>query len=256
MIRKTLAAKGAALAEIIGVSAPDIAPGLAEFAAEAGFGRIWSREALPPEERIIVVLASLASLQRLPQLRSHIGPALDLGLSARGIQEIIVQCGLYGGLPVAEEALKVAAAVFAERGIDPPELTAEEEVMRGQTIAELDAEGRRIMAEIHGERSQSGYAAPNDPATSALYEVAIQYGYGVIWTRAGLTWRQRMFVALAAFTAFRLEATLVKFSQSALVQGLTREQVVEAIMQTAPYGGFPPALIALSQVKPVLFPDG
>jgi 4-carboxymuconolactone decarboxylase len=112
------------------------------------------------------------------------------------------------------------------------------------------------MAEIHGERSQSGYAAPNDPATSALYEIAIQYGYGVIWTRAGLTWRQRMFVALAAFTAFRLEATLVKFSQSALVQGLTREQVVEAIMQTAPYGGFPPALIALSQVKPVLFPDG
>ena len=56
-----------------------------------------------------------------------------------------------------------------------------------------------------------------------------------------------------AFTALRLPATLTKFAQSALGQGLSREQVIEAIMQTAPYGGFPPALTALSQVKPVLF---
>ena len=127
--------------------------------------------------------------------------------------------------------------------------------MRRQSMEDLNSEGHRIMAEIHGDRSQSGYAAPEDPSTSALYKVAIEYGYGVIWTREGLTWRQRMFVALAAFTALRLEATLTKFAQSAIVQGITREQVIEAIMQTAPYGGFPPALIALSQVKPVLFRD-
>ncbi len=255
MNRDEFAAKGAALAGKIGVIAPSNAPGLAEFAAEAGFASIWAREALPPEDRIIVVLATLTSLQRLPQLRAHIGPALDLGISARGVQEIIVQCGLYGGLPVAEEALKVAASIFKERGIETPELTADEQAMRGQSMEYLSSEGHRIMAEIHGDRSQSGYAAPQDPATSALYKVAIEYGYGVIWTRAGLTWRQRMFVALAAFTALRLEATLTKFAQSAIVQGVTREQLIEAIMQTAPYGGFPPALIALSQVKPVLFPE-
>lgn len=255
MNREEFAAKGAALAKEIGVTAPTNAPGLAEFAAEAGFASIWAREALPPEDRIIVVLATLTSLQRLPQLRAHIGPAMDLGISARGIQEIIVQCGLYGGLPVAEEGLKIAAAVFKECGVELPELTSEELAMRGQSRDELSNEGHRIMAEIHGERSQSGYAAPEDPATAALYKVAIEYGYGVIWTRAGLTWRQRMFVALAAFTALRLEATLTKFAQSAIVQGVTREQVIEAIMQTAPHGGFPPALIALSQVKPVLFPE-
>jgi 4-carboxymuconolactone decarboxylase len=255
MNRDEFAAEGVALANRIGVTAPSNAPGLAEFAAEAGFASIWAREALPPEDRIIVVLATLTSLQRLPQLRAHIVPALDLGISARGVQEIIVQCGLYGGLPVAEEALKMAASIFNESGIEMPELTADEQAMRGQPMEDLSSEGHRIMAEIHGDRSQSGYAAPEDPATSALYMVAIEYGYGVIWTRAGLSWRQRMFVALAAFTALRLEATLTKFAQSAIVQGITREQVIEAIMQTAPYGGFPPALIALSQVKPVLFPE-
>jgi 4-carboxymuconolactone decarboxylase len=61
-------------------------------------------------------------------------------------------------------------------------------------------------------------------------------------------------VGVAAFTSLRLSQTLTKFAESALGQGLSREQVVEAIMQTAPYGGFPPALTALSQVRPILFP--
>ncbi len=255
MQRKDFAAEGKALAAKLGLAAPDGAPCLAEFAAEAGFASLWARPTLEAADRMIVVLTTLAQLQRLPQLRAHIGPALDLGLSPRGIQEIIVQCGLYGGLPVAIEALAVAAEVFVERGLAMPEAEPAEVSAMDMSRDELLLEGHRIMADIHGERSQSGYAAPEDPATSGLYDVAIRYGYGVLWSRPGLEWRQRMFVSLAAFTALRLPATLTKFAQSALGQGLSREQVIEAIMQTAPYGGFPPALTALSQVKPVLFPD-
>lgn len=255
MRRKDFAAKGAALAADLGLAAPDGAPGLAAFAAEAGFAGIWARPGLDPADRLIVAITVLCELQRLPQLESHIAAALDQGLTPRAIQEIVVQAGLYGGLPVAEEGLKVANGVFASRGLAlPPE--EEPEIAAGEMeLDDLAAEGRRIMAELHGERSEDGYAAPSDPATSALYDIAIRYGYGVIWARPGLDWRGRMLVAIAAFTALRLPGTLTKFAESALGQGLTREQVVEAIMQTAPYGGFPPALTALAQVKPVLFPD-
>lgn len=255
MRRNDLAAEGAALAATMGLAAPTGAPGLAEFAAEAGFAGIWARPGLEMADRFIVVLTTLAQLQRLPQLKAHIGPAMEQGLSARAIQEIVVQCGLYGGLPVAEEGLKVAAEAFELRGVAEPAMTASEIAQAQASLDDLAGEGRRIMAALHGERAESGYAAPTDPATSALYEVAIRYGYGVVWARPGLEWRQRMLVAIAAFTALRLPATLTKFAQSALGQGLTREQVVEAIMQTAPYGGFPPALTALSQVKPALFPE-
>ena len=255
MQRKELAEEGKTLARSLGLTAPDEAPGLAEFAAEAGFAGIWARPALQPADRMIVVLSTLTCLQRLPQLKAHLGPALDIGHAPRAIQEIIVQCGLYGGLPIAEPALALAAEAFAARGIRPPEATPEEKSAMDIGCDDLLQEGRRIMGEIHGERSQEGYADPSDPATSALYDLAIRYGYGVIWSRPGLEWRQRMFVAVASFTALRLPATLTKFSQSALGQGVSREEVVEAIMQTAPYGGFPPALTALSQVKPVLFPD-
>ncbi len=255
MTRKDLAAAGMKRARSLGLAAPEGAPGLAEFAAEAGFASLWARPGLAPEDRIIAVVTTLTCLQRLTALKAHIGAALDLGIAPRGVQEIIVQSGLYGGIPIAEAALAVAAEVFAARGIAPPELEADEARMMDDAPDGLALSGRRIMADLHGERSGQGYAAPDDPATSALYEIAIRYGYGVIWTRAGLTWRQRMFVAVAAFTALRLDATLKKFAVSALGQGLTREEVVEAIMQTALYGGFPPALTALAQVKPLLFPE-
>jgi 4-carboxymuconolactone decarboxylase len=255
MKRKDFATAGSKLAETLGLGLPNGAPGLDVFAAEAGFGSLWAREALLPNDRIIVVLTTLTCLQRLKQLSSHINVALDLGISPRGIQEIMVQSGLYGGLPIAVEGLEIASEVFTARGIEQPELEPAEVKAMEDSRDDLAAKGCQIMADLHNERSGDGYAAPDDPATSALYEIAIRYGYGVIWSRPGLEWRQRMLVGIAAFTALRLEATLKKFAVSALGQGLTREQVIEAIMQTAPYGGFPPALIALSQVKPVLFPE-
>ena len=43
MNRNEFAAKGSTLAKKIGVTAPSDAPGLKEFAAEAGFASIWAR---------------------------------------------------------------------------------------------------------------------------------------------------------------------------------------------------------------------
>jgi 4-carboxymuconolactone decarboxylase len=60
-----------------------------------------------------------------------------------------------------------------------------------------------------------------------------------------------MLCALAAFTAMGLEGQLRKFAKSALNVGLGREEVIEAVIQTAPYGGFPRALNALTVLSEV-----
>jgi 4-carboxymuconolactone decarboxylase len=63
-----------------------------------------------------------------------------------------------------------------------------------------------------------------------------------------------MLCALAGFTAMGFESQLRKFAKSALNVGLSREEVIEAVIQTAPYGGFPRALnglAILSDVFPV-----
>ena len=88
--------------------------------------------------------------------------------------------------------------------------------------------------------------AADNAAAAAMYPTAVAYGYGEIWSRPDLDHRQRMICAVAAFTAIGHLPQVIKFGQSALNTGLTREQVVEIIMQTGPYSGFPRSLNALS----------
>ena len=225
----------------------DPAPGYDRFVTEVVFGGVWGRPGLPLEDRMICTLAALSVLQRLPQLRRYIGAALEIGLEPRAILEVFVQCGLYAGFPTADAALATANAVFAERGI-----AVAKEPAREDELDVLDERGRRIMADLHGDRGQQGYAAPDNPITGALYGTAIQYGYGELWDRPGLDRRGRMLCALAGFTAMGLDGQLRKFSQSARTVGLTQEEIIEAIIQTGPYGGFPLALNGLGVLSEAL----
>jgi len=61
-----------------------------------------------------------------------------------------------------------------------------------------------------------------------------------------------MLCAVASFTVLDLESQVKKFGQSALSVGLSRQEVIEAVIQTAPYGGFPRALNALGALSDVL----
>ena len=61
-----------------------------------------------------------------------------------------------------------------------------------------------------------------------------------------------MLCALAAFTAMGLESQLGKFAESAPNVGLERAEIIEAVIQTAPYGGFPRALNGLAILSQVL----
>jgi alkylhydroperoxidase/carboxymuconolactone decarboxylase family protein YurZ len=54
--------------------------------------------------------------------------------------------------------------------------------------------------------------------------------------------------AVAAFTALKLDAQAAKFAQSANV-GLSRTEVIEAVIQTGPYSGLAPALNALAALS-------
>jgi len=246
--RASLRAQGEAMRQRLFGDGDDGAPAnLRTLNTEAVYGAIWSRPGLALDDRMICALAALGAVQRLPKLGRHVGAALDLGLPARAIVEVMVQIGIYAGFAASEEAVAAAGAVFAARNIAMPE-----ETERGDDLATLTARGRDLMQRLHGERATGGYAAPDNKVTGALYPLAIQYGYGEIWFRPGLDLRQRALVAVAAFTALRLDSQVKKFGQSALNMGLSRTEVIEAVIQTAPLSGFAPALNALGGLSEAL----
>jgi len=246
MTRHDLRHRGEAMLRTLFGSAAQPA-GLANLLTEAAYGGIWSRPGLALADRLVCSIAALGVGPRLKALRRHIGAGLDHGLMPAAIREILVQASLYSGFSAAEETLELAGLVFAERGItfpaDPPE---------DASLEELDQRGAALMAALHGARATQGYASPDNTVTARLYPAAIRYGYGEIWSRPGLEPRQRALVAIASFTALRLPEQVAKFGLSALNIGLTKDEVLEAIIQTAPLTGFPPALNALNAISAAL----
>jgi 4-carboxymuconolactone decarboxylase len=227
--------------------AEDMASGFRDFLAETEFGIVWCRPGLALVDRMICTLAVLASVQRPSALRRYVGAALNIGLDAAAIQEVLIQIGIYAGFTASEEALKIAAGVFAERGV-----VVAAQAPRDDSREALQTRGSQLLKALHRDAGDKGYAAPDNPVTAALYPVAIEYGYGEIWFRPGLTQRQRVLCSVASFTALRLDTQTKKFAQAALNLGITADEVVEAVIQTAPFSGFAPALNALALLSDVL----
>ena len=85
-----------------------------DFITRYAWGEIWSRPGLTRQERSIVALTVLAALQHEEELAMHVKAALRNGLSEAQIQEVLLQVGLYAGVPVANRAFAVAKRALAE----------------------------------------------------------------------------------------------------------------------------------------------
>ncbi len=248
MSRDALRERGKAVAARLGLGATGSPiPGVDELMAELVHGGVWARPNLALPDRALCTLSVLSVLQRLAALKPMVEAALALGLTPRNIFEVFVQVGLYAGFVTTDVSSALAQQVFQSRGLSVPP-----EPRRTDSDQDLDRKGRELMAGLHGERAREGYAAPGNTTTGELYPMAIRYGYGELWSRPGLDRRQRMLCALAAFTAMGLESQLRKFAKSTRNVGLSREEVIEAVIQTAPYGGFPRALNGLTIVGEAL----
>ena len=89
--------------------------GDAEAIIARSAGAVWQRPALSPAQRSLMSLSTLGALGRTEQFRVHVGMALDNGLTRLEICEVILQLGIYAGMPAAVTGFRIATEVFAER---------------------------------------------------------------------------------------------------------------------------------------------
>lgn len=84
-------------------------------------GQMYARQRIPHPTRQLVTVAALTVLERLEELKLHIFAALNVGCKPEEIAEVIFQCGIYGGMPVVNQALKVLRETLQETGNWPLE---------------------------------------------------------------------------------------------------------------------------------------
>jgi 4-carboxymuconolactone decarboxylase len=87
-----------------------------DFITRYAWGEIWSRPGLTRQERSIITLTVLAALQHEEELAMHVRAALRNGLTEEQIQEVLLQVGLYAGVPVANRAFAIAKRVLLSGG--------------------------------------------------------------------------------------------------------------------------------------------
>lgn len=85
-------------------------------------GQMYARERIPHPTRQLISVAALTVLERTEELKLHIYGALNVGCEPQEVAEVIFQCGIYGGMPVVNQALKVLREALQERGEWPLEL--------------------------------------------------------------------------------------------------------------------------------------
>lgn len=81
------------------------------------WGEIWTRPGLDRRMRSAITITALIAHGHYDELAMHLRAAQRNGLSREEISEILLQAGIYCGVPAANSAFAIAQKVFAE---DPP----------------------------------------------------------------------------------------------------------------------------------------
>ena len=78
------------------------------------YGDVWSRSALPPATKSLVMVAMMAAPGHANELRVHLQGAVKNGCSAEEIQQVLLLLTMYCGIPAANQAHGIAVEVLRE----------------------------------------------------------------------------------------------------------------------------------------------
>jgi 3-oxoadipate enol-lactonase/4-carboxymuconolactone decarboxylase len=114
--------------------------------------------------------------------------------------------------------------------------------------------GMRVRREVLGDEHVDRATASMTSVTEEFQELITRYAWGTIWTREGLDRRSRSMITITALVAGRHFDELEFHIRAALRNGLTEEEIVEVLLQTAIYCGVPAANSAFAVANRVLRP--
>ena len=95
-------------------NANDFNKPLQELVTQYCWGEVWGREGLSKRDRSMINLAMIGILNRQHELKAHIRGAINNGLSKDEIAEVLLQVGIYGGIPAAVDSFRTANEAFAD----------------------------------------------------------------------------------------------------------------------------------------------
>lgn len=216
------------------------APDLAQLSIDFGFGEALARDGLEHKAKLLAIIAMLAAGgNRTDALRLHLAGALANGVTREEIVELLIQLSVYRGFPAALNAFSVARSVFARsvqlRQVDiPPPLGTE-------SRSERLERGKALLAQTSAASGDAVVRSFDDIAPD-LGRMIVEHSYGEVFSRGGIDLKTRELSACAALAAIGSAATetpLRVHIKAALNVGASRKEIIETLLNLAPYCGYP-----------------
>jgi 4-carboxymuconolactone decarboxylase len=84
------------------------------YVAEHAWAAVWTRPGLEKRTRSMLTIAMLAALGRLDELGLHIRATRNTGVTQEEVKEVLLQVGVYAGVPAANSAFAMAKRIYKE----------------------------------------------------------------------------------------------------------------------------------------------
>ena len=215
-----------------------VSPTLEKYTVTALENGLWKRPGLKARERSIVTLSALIARGQTGEMAQYFNLALDSGVSAGELSEIVTHLAFYTGWPNALSAVPVLKDIFAQRGIGIDQLPPASPPLLPLNEA---AEAQRALA----VEESAG------PASPGLVHYTGELLFRDLWLRPGLAPRDRSLATVSALIASGNFAQITFHLNKAMDNGLTKTEAQEMLTHLAFYAGWPNAFSAVPAVKDV-----
>ena len=112
-------------------------------------------------------------------------------------------------------------------------------------------DGMAVRRDVLGDEHVDRAVAGTTDVTEDFQDFITRYAWGDVWSRPGLDRRMRSVVTITALVANGNFEELEFHLPAAIRNGLTREEVIEVLLQTAVYCGVPKANSAFAVARKV-----
>ena len=225
----------------------ELDPELMNILRKSIFGDVFHSGILDNKTREMITVTSLATMQTLPQLKSHSRAALDNGVSPIELREIIYQLAPFIGFPKTLNAIGVVNEVFKERNIQLPL-----EKQGTTDDSNRHQKGFEIQNPLYGDEIAKKFKDLPAGFNEFVPEFLTDFGFGDFYTRNGLDLKTRELLVLVVLTTLGAQDQIKSHTIGNLKAGNSKEVIVAAIVQTIPYIGFPNALNTLKIVQDIV----
>jgi 4-carboxymuconolactone decarboxylase len=224
--------------EVMTVDPPAASTPLARATREFVFGEVWRRPGLSRRDRRLVTLTCVAAADAPQPIEDHVYAAFNSGdLELEAMLELVLQFAVYCGWPKASHLEMYVRTQWARVREERGEEVAPWPLLDNGSLGENDWAAR---VERGAQEFADVNLLPAPPPDSPYTHAGIlNFVFGHVWQRPGLTRRERRLITVAAVAIDDAPMPLWSHVTSALHSGdVTKEEMDELALQFAVYYGF------------------